>query len=171
MLLTDYGNISVDQSHRSWCGLYIFFCNVAMIYKLPWPPWQVHVWGSAEFFPRQKQLVIVNNLCQTLWRSYFRISINIWDAPSNFYKQRGIMDRLNSSMHDQKINIYIFHPQKNANHLNKWYACWTLKAHYNLKITPEKTCCLRLIISCLDLFGRVSSLAQNKLFRVVFFSP
>lgn len=79
------------------------------------------------------------------------------------------MDRLNSSMHDQKINIYIFHPQKNANHLNKWYACWTLKAHYNLKITPEKTCCLRLIISCLDLFGRVSSLAQNKLFRVVFF--
>lgn len=53
--------------------------------------------------------------------------------------------------------------------MNKWYACWTLKAHYNLKITPEKTCCLRLIISCLDLFGRVSSLAQNKLFRVVFF--
>lgn len=88
-----------------------------------------------------------------------------------FYMQWGIIDGLNSykqHAHDQNKN-YFTH-KKNANHLNNWYACWTLKAHFNLKITPEKTFSLRLIISCLDLFGRVSSLAQNKLFRVGFFS-
>lgn len=74
-----------------------------------------------------------------------------------------------SSMRMTKTKI-ISPTKKNANHLNNWYACWTLKAHFNLKITPEKTFSLRLIISCLDLFGRVSSLAQNKLFRVGFFS-